>query len=82
MELLERSESLGALFGLAAEAARQRWAACLIGGEAGVGKTALIRHFSRAVSREICVVSGACNPLSLPDRSARCWTWRRSSPAA
>ena len=66
MDLLERSESLDALFRLAAEAATGSGRLALIGGEAGVGKTALIRHFSRAVSREIRVVCGSCDPLSLP----------------
>jgi len=66
VDLLERSESLDALFRLAAEAATGSGRLALIGGEAGVGKTALIRHFSRAVSREIRVVCGGCDPLSLP----------------
>ena len=66
MDLLERSESLDALFRLAAEAATGSGRLALIGGEAGVGKTALIWHFSRAVSREIRVVCGGCDPLSLP----------------
>jgi len=66
VDLLERSESLDALFRLAAEAATGSGRLALIGGEAGVGKTALIWHFSRAVSREIRVVCGGCDPLSLP----------------
>jgi DNA-binding CsgD family transcriptional regulator len=66
VELLERSESLDALSRLAAEAATGSGRLVVIGGEAGVGKTALIRHFSRVVSPDIRIVCGACDPLSLP----------------
>ena len=66
MDLLERSESLGTLQRLVAEAASGRGRLALIGGEAGVGKTALVRHFSRAVSPDIRMACGGCDPLSLP----------------
>lgn len=66
MVLLERSDSLDALYRLAAEAASGRGRLLLIGGEAGVGKTALVRQFSEKVAREIAVACGGCDPLSLP----------------
>ena len=66
MDLLERPSPSSALFRLAAEAATGRGRLALIGGEAGVGKTALVRHFSRGVSPEIRIACGGCDPLSLP----------------
>ena len=66
MVLLERSESLDALYRLAAEAASGTGRLVLVGGEAGVGKTALIRQFSEKVARDIAVACGGCDPLSLP----------------
>jgi DNA-binding CsgD family transcriptional regulator/tetratricopeptide (TPR) repeat protein len=66
VNLLERSESLDTLFRLAAEAASGRGRLVLIGGEAGVGKTALVRQFCQKVAREIPVAHGGCDPLSLP----------------
>jgi DNA-binding CsgD family transcriptional regulator len=37
-----------------------------VGGEAGVGKTALVRHFSARLPRSARVLSGACEPLVTP----------------
>jgi DNA-binding CsgD family transcriptional regulator len=64
--LLERSDSLDTLYRLAAEAASGRGRLLLLGGEAGVGKTALVRLFSQRAGREIVVACGGCDPLSLP----------------
>jgi len=64
--LLERSDSLDTLYRLAAEAASGTGRLVLIGGEAGVGKTSLVRQFSQTIAREIAVASGGCDPLSLP----------------
>ena len=64
--LLERSEPLTALQRLAAEAAAGRGRLVLVAGEAGIGKTALVRHFSRTVPQGTRVLCGACDPLSLP----------------
>jgi len=65
-ELLERSGELGTLAGrLNQVAATGSGHLCLIGGEAGVGKTALVRRFcSRQGAAR--VLWGACDPLFTP----------------
>jgi DNA-binding CsgD family transcriptional regulator len=65
VDLLERSEPLSALHQLAGQAAAGRGRLVLIGGEAGVGKTALVRHFSDAASPGLRIAWGGCDPLSL-----------------
>ncbi len=65
MELLERTESLDALRRFAEEAASGAGRLVLLGGEAGVGKTTLVRHFTDSLARQR-VAWGACDPLSLP----------------
>ena len=65
--LLERSEQLAALNELlAAVASTSQGRLVLIGGEAGVGKTALVRCFSDRRSSAARVASGACDPLFTP----------------
>src|SRR5262245_51111737 len=66
MKLLERSRPLAELGHLAAEAASGRGRLALVGGEAGVGKTALVRHFVGTLSPDVRVAWGACDRLSLP----------------
>ncbi len=65
-ELLERSDELAELAGLFEEVRlTSSGRLCLIGGEAGVGKTALVRRFS--TSAEVArVLWGACDPLFTP----------------
>src|SRR5262245_10811710 len=65
-ELLERKEPLAALTGLLAEAAAGSGRLALLGGEAGVGKTALARHFASSLPPRTRMLWGACDPLSLP----------------
>src|SRR5215472_4960774 len=61
--LLERAVELGALAAhLDQVAATQTGRLCFIGGEAGVGKTALVRAFCGA-RRGAAVFWGACDPL-------------------
>jgi DNA-binding CsgD family transcriptional regulator/tetratricopeptide (TPR) repeat protein len=65
-ELLERSGELGTLAGLLNQvAATGSGHLCVIGGEAGVGKTALVRRFcnQQGATR---VLWGACDPLFTP----------------
>ena len=65
--LLERSEELGVLHGLAAEmAATGRGGVAILSGEAGVGKTALLRQFRSELPRRLTVVWGSCDPLFTP----------------
>ena len=65
--MLERSEELGALHGLATEvAASGRGGVVIVSGEAGVGKTALLRQFRGELPRRVTVLWGSCDPLFTP----------------
>jgi DNA-binding CsgD family transcriptional regulator len=65
--LLERSEELGVLHGLAAEmAATRRGGVAIVSGEAGIGKTALLRRFRGELPRRVTPLWGACDPLFTP----------------
>jgi DNA-binding CsgD family transcriptional regulator/tetratricopeptide (TPR) repeat protein len=65
--LLEREPELGALTAaLAAVAARSRGALVLVSGEAGVGKTSLLRRFCKEHTGGVEVFRGACDPLFTP----------------
>ncbi len=65
--LLERDESMAILDGLLA-GVRSRPAGRLVfvGGEAGAGKTALLRWFCDARDKSVRVLWGACEPLGTP----------------
>ncbi|MEA2449000.1 MAG: hypothetical protein QOG63_932, partial [Thermoleophilaceae bacterium] len=63
--LLERAEEVAALVD-AVEAAREgRGGLVLVGGEAGVGKTSLLRALRARLGAEIEYVVGACESLSV-----------------
>jgi predicted ATPase len=64
--LLERDEPLAALLG-AVEAARAgSGALVLLGGEAGIGKTSLLRALRAELGESARFLTGACEPLSVP----------------
>ena len=66
MHLLERSTELNELVSLLERAASAEGHLVLLGGEAGVGKTALVTHLcdrARTIAR---VLIGTCDPLSTP----------------
>jgi DNA-binding CsgD family transcriptional regulator len=63
--LLERETTLGALSDLLGEA-RVAGRLVLVGGEAGVGKTALLRRFCEDQARHTRTLWGACAPLRTP----------------
>ena len=66
-ELLERSEELGVLHGLVAEmAARGRGGVVVASGEAGTGKTSLLRTFRDELPRRVVAMWGSCAPLFTP----------------
>jgi predicted ATPase len=70
--LLERAEELAALNDrLDAVEASGRGHVVLLLGEAGVGKTALIREFCEGRAGSARTVHGACEPLFTPVRSGR-----------
>ena len=65
--LLERADELGLLHGYAAEvAASGRGRVVLVFGEAGIGKTALLRQFRGQLPRRVTALWGSCDPLFTP----------------
>jgi class 3 adenylate cyclase/tetratricopeptide (TPR) repeat protein len=66
-ELLERSEALAAMSEHLADVAHSgHGRLVLVGGEAGIGKTALVRRFCAEQSRSATVLWGACDSLFTP----------------
>ena len=66
MQVLEREPALDALGGWFAEARAGRGRLVLVGGEAGVGKTALVEEFAVRHRQAARVLRGACDPLTTP----------------
>jgi len=66
VELLERTPFIDQLTGLLTEVAAGQGRLVLLGGEAGVGKTALVHHFCLSVEGTARVLNGGCDPLSTP----------------
>ncbi|MGE3285767.1 MAG: AAA family ATPase [Pseudonocardia sp.] len=64
MRLLEREHPSDVLSGRAEQAAAGRGSVVLVAGEAGIGKTALLRAFAAAAP--VPVLWGMCDPLSTP----------------
>ena len=65
-DLLERDRPLDVLQECLADARRGQGRLVFLGGEAGVGKTAVVRRFADRVSDLARVLSGACDPLFTP----------------
>lgn len=67
LELLERSDHLADLEGsLAAVSATSKGQLVFVGGEAGVGKTVVLRRFAVAHRRSVTVLWGSCDALITP----------------
>lgn len=64
--LLEREAPLDALLAAAQRAAAGRGSMALLGGEAGIGKTSLLREFTARVDPGSRVLWGWCEALSTP----------------
>src|SRR5215472_128094 len=64
--LLEREELLRVLTGLAESASRKEGRIVFVEGEAGVGKTALIRELRVRLPSETALFESACDPLTTP----------------
>lgn len=77
--LLEREGELGLLSRAVAEAAAGTGSLVLIAGEAGMGKTSLVRALRANLARGVTFVSGACEPLTVPVPLA---AWRELVEAA
>src|SRR5579862_2583562 len=65
-ELLERDRELDALGALVAGLAEGGGCTVLVAGEAGVGKTSLIRALRDRSGGDSAFLIGACEPLSVP----------------
>lgn len=65
MELLERDRDLGVLRECLGVARGRHGRLVLLGGEAGIGKTALVERFVSGL-RGVRVALGACDPLATP----------------
>jgi DNA-binding CsgD family transcriptional regulator/tetratricopeptide (TPR) repeat protein len=64
--LLERDAELRRLRDTLREAGQGRGSVVLVSGEAGIGKTSLVRTFALAAAREARVLVGACDDLVTP----------------
>jgi DNA-binding CsgD family transcriptional regulator/tetratricopeptide (TPR) repeat protein len=66
-DLLERSDELSALGNYLEDVQRSsRGRVVLVGGEAGVGKTALLRRFCERCGKAARILWGGCDPLFTP----------------
>src|SRR6476661_4375026 len=66
MQLLERDSFLDRLERALQEAITGRGHVVLVSGEAGIGKTSLIDHFTRAHRESVRILWGACDSLFTP----------------
>ncbi|MBI2200469.1 MAG: AAA family ATPase, partial [Armatimonadetes bacterium] len=66
MKILERETFLKELKGWFRESASGEGRLVFVGGEAGIGKTVLVRTFNHAIAGLARVAVGACDPLSTP----------------
>jgi DNA-binding CsgD family transcriptional regulator/tetratricopeptide (TPR) repeat protein/GTPase SAR1 family protein len=65
-DLLEREEELATLFEALSDARLGQGRVMLVAGEAGAGKTSLVRAFCHGVGDRTRVLAGACDALSTP----------------
>jgi DNA-binding CsgD family transcriptional regulator/tetratricopeptide (TPR) repeat protein len=66
-ELLERDQSMSTLSGLLANVGSDETGLLVwVGGEAGAGKTALLRRFCRLQDKRVRILWGSCDPLRTP----------------
>lgn len=66
MELQERGAVLKELGGFLEQAQRGHGSLVLLRGEAGIGKTSVVRAFAEQVRGKAVVLGGGCDPLSTP----------------
>ncbi|HEX2115011.1 MAG TPA: AAA family ATPase, partial [Alphaproteobacteria bacterium] len=66
VELLERDHDLRTLARALDEASAGHGRIVLVGGEAGIGKTAFVEHFVATRGRSLRVLKGNCDPLFTP----------------
>jgi DNA-binding CsgD family transcriptional regulator/tetratricopeptide (TPR) repeat protein len=66
MELLERQNSIDELFQIVTDVSAGEGKTVLLSGEAGIGKTSLIKHFTKDLNSDTEVLWGACDALFTP----------------
>jgi predicted ATPase len=66
MELLERESQLAALAATLQEANSSNGRIVLVSGEAGIGKTSLVRRFTAEITPPTRLLWGACDALFTP----------------
>jgi predicted ATPase len=66
VRLLEREDELGVLGGAVQDAAAGRGSVVLVAGEAGIGKSSLLRELRERTGERVTFLIGACEPLSVP----------------
>ncbi len=66
LPVLEREELVAELRSWLDRASGGRGVLAFVGGEAGIGKSTLIRAFRRSLDDSVRVLAGACDPLSTP----------------
>ena len=66
VDLLERDTDLGVLDFALSEAGRGAGSVVLVGGEAGIGKTSLVRAFTHNHSEDARILWGTCDDLTTP----------------
>ena len=64
--LLERQGALASLEASLGDAGRGRGRVVLLGGEAGIGKTSLVRAFAEGLGRDVRQLHGSCDDLVTP----------------
>jgi DNA-binding CsgD family transcriptional regulator/tetratricopeptide (TPR) repeat protein len=64
--LVEREHALAIVAGRLADAATRAGSICLVSGQAGIGKTALLRHVASSHAASARWLWGSCDPLSTP----------------
>ncbi|MGB7859268.1 MAG: AAA family ATPase, partial [Acidimicrobiia bacterium] len=64
--LLERDDLIDTLERQLDESSENSGSVVLIAGEAGAGKTSLVRTFLDSLDDRILVIQGACDPLTTP----------------
>jgi DNA-binding CsgD family transcriptional regulator/tetratricopeptide (TPR) repeat protein len=66
VRLLERDDGLGVLVAAVEAAAAGQGSVVLVGGEAGIGKSSLVRALRERLDERTTFLVGACEPLSVP----------------
>ena len=66
VRLLEREDDLGVLAEAVQDAVAGRGSVVLVAGEAGIGKSSLLRELRERAGERTTFLIGACEPLSVP----------------